>query len=616
MAKQEKSAAELYREERKARLAKAAKKNSKKRNKIIWNKKNKSFATIAFVLALVIGLSAIVLNSLGMFERNKKMMTVGGAEVDKYEVVYYSSRIYQNMFENAIQYDQYGEGYGVMFTGLDWQTQPDKQSFVGTVEGVENPTVADYIVSQAKTELQRVKAYVKYAEENGITLDAEGKAQVQSVINDMKTAAQNSGYGYANFLRSEYGYGKGMTPALFEKIITESLLAEKVQELKNEELTAHYDAFSEEEIEKIFTDNLKKFGVVSYRSYTVKAADEAEKEAAKKTAEALAAVEGAEAFLNKVSELEQALKNEKYADYLTDDTLTLTENTSYETVSGVAHDHDHDHGEEGASEAEKLGNWLFDAERKVGETYILEAEGKGYTVYMVTDPVHKVESEYTYDVRHILIKFPKAETEEKTEDADTAEDKKDEANAEDKKEEKEPVKAELLDTSAYKVNVDIDVDIENVKNAETYMKAQDILKEYLEGENTEEAFGELAKKYSEDGNASEGGLYEDVTKDYMVDEFENWAYEEGRKLGDVGIVETEFGYHIMYFIKTEEVSNWISVIKDTNISEDYNEFDEGVIAAAPVADYNTKYIADVKDFIRSTARTLITNNTQGTTITF
>lgn len=612
MAKQEKSAAELYREERKARLAKAAKKNSKKKNKIIWNKKNKSVASIAFVLALVIGLSAIVLNSLGMFERNKKMMTVGGADVDKYEVVYYSSRIYQNMFDMSMQYDQYGEGYGQMFTGLDWKTQPDKQAYAGAVEGVENPTVADYIVSQAKTELQRVKAYVKYAEDNGITLDAAGLAEVQKVINDMKTAAQNSGYGYANFLRSEYGYGKGMTPKLFEKIITEAVIAEKVQELKNEEFTKHYDAFSDEEIEKLYTDNLKKFGVVSYRSYTVKAADEAEMEAAKKTAETLAAVESEELFLKTVSELEEALKNEKFADYLTNDTLTLTEDESYESVAGVAHDHDHDHGEAGPSEAEKCGDWLFDTERKSGETYILEAEGKGYTVYMVTEPVHKVDSEYTYDVRHILVKFPEEKKEEaKTEEADKTEDK-----AEDKAEEKEPVKAELLDTSAYEAVVDIDIDLEKTKNPELYMKAQDILKEYLEGKKTEEAFGELAKKYSEDGNAAEGGIYEDVTKGYMVAEFENWAFEEGRKAGDIGIVETEFGYHIMYFIKTEEVSSWISVIKDTNISEDYTEFEEGIIEAVPVADYNTKYISDVKDFIKSNARTLITNNTQGTTITF
>ncbi len=616
MAKQEKSAAELYREERKARLAKAAKKNSKKQNKIIWNKKNKSFATVAFILALVIGISAIVLNSLGMFDRNKKMMTVGEAEVDKYEVVYYSSRIYQNLFEMSMQYDQYGEGYGQMLTGLDWQTQPDKQAFSGVVEGVENPTVADYIVSQAKTEIQRVKAYVKYAEDNGITLDAEGLAEVQSVINDMKTAAQNSGYGYANFLRSEYGYGKGMTPKLFEKIITEAVIAEKVQELKNEEITASYDALSDAEIEKLFTDNLKKFGVVSYRSYTVNAADEAEMEAAKKTAETLAAVEGEDAFLKTVSELEEALKNEKFADYLTDDTLTLTEDESYESVAGVAHDHDHDHGEAGASEAEKCGEWLFDAEREAGDTYIAENTGKGYTVYMVTEPVHKVDSEYTYDVRHILVKFPEENEEEAAAD-ETAEDADETENkTEDKEEEKEPVKAELLDTSAYEAVVDIDVDIENVKNPKLYMKAQDILKEYLDGENTEEAFAELAKKYSEDGNAEDGGIYEDVTKGYMVAEFENWAYEEGRKAGDVGIVETEFGYHIMYFIKTEEASSWISVIKDTGISEDYTEFEEGIIEAVPVADYNTKYISDVKDFLKLNARTLISNSTQSTQITF
>ena len=34
----------------------------------------------------------------------------------------------------------------------------------------------------------------------------------------------------------------------------------------------------------------------------------------------------------------------------------------------------------------------------------------------------------------------------------------------------------------------------------------------------------------------------------MVPTFNDWCFDAGRKPGDSGIVETDFGYHIMYFV--------------------------------------------------------------------
>lgn len=34
----------------------------------------------------------------------------------------------------------------------------------------------------------------------------------------------------------------------------------------------------------------------------------------------------------------------------------------------------------------------------------------------------------------------------------------------------------------------------------------------------------------------------------MVPEFESWATDDARKYGDVEIVKSQFGYHIMYFV--------------------------------------------------------------------
>ncbi len=89
-------------------------------------------------------------------------------------------------------------------------------------------------------------------------------------------------------------------------------------------------------------------------------------------------------------------------------------------------------------------------------------------------------------------------------------------------------------------------------------KAQEILDEYLAGEQAEAAFGELAKKYSADGNASSGGIYTDVYVGQMVEPFEDWCFDPARKSGDTGIVKTDFGYHVMYFVRADnEADNWM-----------------------------------------------------------
>lgn len=86
------------------------------------------------------------------------------------------------------------------------------------------------------------------------------------------------------------------------------------------------------------------------------------------------------------------------------------------------------------------------------------------------------------------------------------------------------------------------------KVAEKKTLADDILKKAQAGED----FGELAKQYSEDpGSKDTGGEYT-FAKGKMVAEFEDWSFNA--KEGDMGIVETSYGYHVMKFIKHEPAS--------------------------------------------------------------
>lgn len=84
------------------------------------------------------------------------------------------------------------------------------------------------------------------------------------------------------------------------------------------------------------------------------------------------------------------------------------------------------------------------------------------------------------------------------------------------------------------------------------VKAQQIYDEWLAGEATEDTFGEAAYKNSADSNYGDGGLYTDISKGVMVSEFENWCFDENRKPGDHGLVKTSFGYHIMYYVGSED----------------------------------------------------------------
>ena len=88
---------------------------------------------------------------------------------------------------------------------------------------------------------------------------------------------------------------------------------------------------------------------------------------------------------------------------------------------------------------------------------------------------------------------------------------------------------------------------------EAKAKAEEIYKEWQDGDATEETFAELAELYSEDdGSNTNGGLYDSVLEGQMVTEFNDFCFDEARQAGDTGIVYGESGsyagYHVMYFV--------------------------------------------------------------------
>jgi parvulin-like peptidyl-prolyl isomerase len=91
-------------------------------------------------------------------------------------------------------------------------------------------------------------------------------------------------------------------------------------------------------------------------------------------------------------------------------------------------------------------------------------------------------------------------------------------------------------------------------------KAQEIYDQWLASGGKEEDFAELAKKHSSCGSAPNGGLLDTFGPGEMVEEFEQWSIKQEHKYGDHGLIKTQFGYHIMFYVDGEEI--WISTCRD------------------------------------------------------
>lgn len=148
---------------------------------------------------------------------------------------------------------------------------------------------------------------------------------------------------------------------------------------------------------------------------------------------------------------------------------------------------------------QNLSDWIFDEARQEGDKAVIEnASGTVYYAVYEIKPAGRIE-DHVVDVRHILIR-----------------------------------PTSMSDEAAV---------------AEAKAKAEDLLKQFLEGDATEELFATLATSNTSDtGSQSTGGLYTDVYPGEMVPAFNDWCFDPSRQTGDTGIVETNYGFHIMYFV--------------------------------------------------------------------
>ena len=53
----------------------------------------------------------------------------------------------------------------------------------------------------------------------------------------------------------------------------------------------------------------------------------------------------------------------------------------------------------------------------------------------------------------------------------------------------------------------------------------------------------------------------------MVETFNDWCFADGRQPGDYGIVKTDYGYHIMFFVGAGDEIYWFQTAKEDYLSD-------------------------------------------------
>ncbi len=478
-------------------------------------KKNRRW-TIGTIAVAVVVVLVLLLNSNLVYKTTA--YTVGSKDYTVSEVSYRYANQYHSF---ANQYGQYASMFGLDtsngIAGLDKQNCPM----------IEDGSWKDYFLDAAKKELQQEAVLVKYAAEQGITLDSDELAQIDTAFEGLDEQAKAYGYGNGNKMLAA-NYGTGVNKELIHSAYEASMLANKAGQALSDSFT-----YTDEQLQEKYQsfEGTKDYFDYAYcyvsaeKVETTNADGETSNEV---TEETLAA---AEAKANAIAETYKSAAGDEPAVRLNNAAASEDETSSLQThVQGSSIP---------ASE------WMRDSSRQAGDITVEPDAGGCYVVVFLS----RDDNHYnTVNVRHILVKA----------EADADGVYTDEA--------KEAAKA----------------------------RAEEILAEYESGDKTEESFAALAEQYSEDtGSNTKGGLYENVAKNQMVEEFNDFCFDT-HKAGDTGIVYgtngSYAGYHVIYFSGEGEMYD--SVLADNALrSEDLNSWMEEAEAANPTKEsFGMKFV--------------------------
>lgn len=499
-------------------------------NKIVINKEPLKFIPLAIFLAAVIAVVATLGVRYYTVPNGKegKYMNPASvvATVDGQKI---SIGMYDYYYASIVSYYEQYASYG--YYSLD--TTKDYSKQYTTDDDGNKISWQKFFETEALKEVEQITTYYSKALEEGVTLTSAQKKTIDKQISTLKDSASQNDVSLDQYIKANFGtYCSEDTIRIM---------------LEQYYLSANYKGkfkcetkVTDNDVDKYYNDHKNDYKKIEfyYIASPYDATDDNSKNESIKTAEKIMAkMKDKKSVIALVPEVYSSYIDSQVKSSMAQDS-TLTEKKareeavkSYEsnvvtTVSGSESPFD-----------DKMNTWLFSDDTKVGSKKYYIDENARYIYIVLKTSKASVEENETYTVRHILVapesgNNSSSSTSEKTEYTDE-------------------------------------------QWAAAKKKADSILAKFNKTDKSEYEFAKLAEQYSTDSastssgsNDSFGGLYESVTLGQMVPDFEKWSIDDSRKYGDTGIVKSDYGYHIMFFINDcpEYQSKIIAQIKSDRLS--------------------------------------------------
>lgn len=501
-----------------------------KDNQIVINKEPLKFIPLAIFLAAVIAVVAtfgVRYYTVPNGKEGKYMNPASVvATVDGQKI---SIGMYDYYYASIVSYYEQYASYG--YYSLD--TTKDYSKQYTTDDDGNKISWQKFFETEALKEVEQITTYYSKALEEGVTLTSAQKKTIDKQISTLKDSASQNDVSLDQYIKANFGTycSEDTIRIMLEQYY---LSANYKGKFKSETKVTDND------VDKYYNDHKNDYKKIEfyYIASPYDATDDNSKNESIKTAEKIMAkMKDKKSVIALVPEVYSSYIDSQVKSSMEQDS-TLTEKKareeavkSYEsnvvtTVSGSDSPFD-----------DKMNTWLFSDDTKVGSKKYYIDESAGYIYIVLKTSKASVEEDETYTVRHILVapesgSNSSSSTSEKTEYTDE-------------------------------------------QWAAAKKKADSILAKFNKTDKSEYEFAKLAEQYSTDSastssgsNDSFGGLYESVTLGQMVPDFEKWSIDDSRKYGDTGIVKSDYGYHIMFFINDcpEYQSKIIAQIKSDRLS--------------------------------------------------
>ena len=501
-------------------------------NQIVINKEPLKFIPLAIFLAAVIAVVAVFGVRYYTVPNGKegKYMNPASvvATVDGQKI---SIGMYDYYYASIVSYYEQYASYG--YYNLD--TTKDYSKQYTTDDDGKKISWQKFFETEALNEVEQITTYYSKALDEGVTLTSAQKKTIDKQITSLKDSASQNDVSLDQYIKANFGAycSEDTIRLMLEQYY---LSANYKGKFKSEAKVTNDD------VDKYYNEHKNDYKKIEfyYIASSYDATDDASKSKSIKNAEKTMAK-----MKDKKSVL--ALVPEVYSSYIDSDVKSSMESDSkltekkareeavksYEsnvvaTVTGSTSPFD-----------DEMNTWLFSDDTKVGSKKYYVDEDAGYIYIVLKTSKATVEDDETYTVRHILI-TPESDSDSSSSSSDSS-------------------------TKKYT----------DEQWAAAKKKAESVLEKFNKTDKSEYSFAKLAEEYSTDTASTSsgssdafGGLYKSVTLGQMVPEFEKWAIDDSRKYGDTGIVKSDYGYHIMFFINDcpEYESKIIAQIKSDRLS--------------------------------------------------